>query len=347
MSADNDKNAPNEFNPAGMERFDFLMARYLAGDASDPEKEELRQLTDNGYEFRFQAWLDAHSDADSTEINLPGKAREEILTNILGTARPQARRTTMWWSWAAAVLLALGGFTWLTLRNSQPAHTSITRNEQPSWQDEPQVVRGKQFVILPDGSTVLMNEHAELTYSPTSFQKGSRDVTLRGEAYFDIAHDPAKPFRVQSGAVVTRVLGTAFNVNMQEDKVVVTVTRGLVEVGSTQRVYAKIKPDEQITVNTQTEQYNTASVSATEETAWKDAYLVLDNIDLEKAGQLIGAHYGVKLAFSRAEVRKCRITASFMHQEDLDTVLTVLTKMIGASYSIENGNVSIEGGSCD
>ena len=192
-----------------------------------------------------------------------------------------------------------------------------------------------------------MNEHAELTYSPASFQNGSRDVTLRGEAYFDIAHDPTKPFRVRSGTVVTRVLGTAFNVNMQQNKVVVTVTRGLVEVGSTQRVYAKIKPHEQITVNTQTEQYNTASVSATEETAWKDAYLVLDNTDLEKAGQLIGAHYGVKLAFSRAEVKKCRITASFMHQEDLDTVLTVLTKMIGATYSIENGHVLIEGGSCD
>lgn len=347
MSIDTHSNAADDFPRSGMERFDFLMTRYLAGDASDPEKDELRRLTENGYEFRFQEWLDAHSDEDPAETTLPGKAREEILTNILGTTRPQAKRATMWWSWAAAVLLALGGFMWLTLRNSQTAEMNITRNDQPSRQDETQVVRGKQFLTLPDGSTVLMNEDAELTYSPASFRTGSRDVTLHGEAYFDIAHDPAKPFRVKSGAVVTRVLGTAFNVNMQENKVVVTVTRGLVEVGSAQRVYAKIKPDEQITVNTRTEQYNTASVSATEETAWKDAYLVLDNIDLEKAGQLIGEHYGVKLAFSRAEVKKCRITASFMHHENLETVLTVLSKMIGATYTIDNGHVSIEGGSCD
>ncbi len=347
MSADNDANAPRDSQQSGMERFDFLMTRYLAGNASDVENQELRRLTENGYEFRFREWLDAHSDADSPEINLPGKAREEILTNILGTAHPKAKRATMWWSWAAAVLLALGGFIWLTLRSSQTAHVQIARNEQPSRQDEPQVIRGKQFLVLPDGSTVLMNEHAELTYSPASFRNGSRDVTLQGEAYFDIAHDPAKPFRVKSGTVVTRVLGTAFNVNMQKDKVVVTVTRGLVEVGNKQRVYAKIKPDEQITVDIRTEHYNTAPVSATEETAWKDAYLVLDNINLEKAGQLIGEHYGVKLTFSRAEVRKCRITASFLHHENLDTVLTVLTKMIGATYSIENGNIVIEGGSCD
>jgi ferric-dicitrate binding protein FerR (iron transport regulator) len=347
MSADNDANAPRDSQQSGMERFDFLMTRYLAGNASDVENQELRRLTENGYEFRFREWLDAHSDADSPEINLPGKAREEILTNILGTAHPKAKRATMWWSWAAAVLLALGGFIWLTLRSSQTAHVQIARNEQPSRQDEPQVIRGKQFLVLPDGSTVLMNEHAELTYSPASFRNGSRDVTLQGEAYFDIAHDPAKPFRVKSGTVVTRVLGTAFNVNMQKDKVVVTVTRGLVEVGNKQRVYAKIKPDEQITVDIRTEHYNTAPVSATEETAWKDAYLVLDNINLEKAGQLIGEHYGVKLTFSRAEVRKCRITASFLHHENLDTVLTVLTKMIGATYSIENDNVLIEGGSCD
>ncbi|MBO9616925.1 MAG: FecR domain-containing protein [Dyadobacter sp.] len=347
MSADNDTNAPNDFNQSGTERFDFLMARYLAGDASDPEKEELHQLTENGYAPRFGEWLDAHADTDSTEMALPGKARDEILTNILGAARPKTRRMPAWWSWAAAILLALGGLMWLTLKNNQSAPMNVTRTDSPPPKDDLQVAKGKQFLILPDGSSVLMNERAELTYSPASFQNGSREVTLQGEAYFDIAHDPSKPFRVKSGAVVTRVLGTAFNVNMLENKVVVTVARGLVEVGSTHHVYAKIRPDEQITVDTRTQQYNTASVSAIEETAWKDAYLVFDNIDLEKAGQLIGEHYGVKLAFTRAEIKKCRITASFLHHENLDTVLTVLSKMIGATYTIENGNVSIEGGSCD
>jgi transmembrane sensor len=233
------------------------------------------------------------------------------------------------------------------MRKGDSEKTQVSQDTPASEGSEWQVAKGKQFLTLPDGSTVLMNDSSELRYSPASFRAGSREVTLTGEAYFDIVRDPQKPFRVKTGSVVTRVLGTSFNVNMQQNKVVVTVTRGLVEVGGGDRVYARIRPDEQITVDTDTEQYNTAIVSATEEIAWKNAYLVLDNIDLEKAGQMIGDHYGVMVAFTQAEVRKCRITASFMNEENLETVLTVLTKMIGASYKIEAKKVSIEGGSCD
>lgn len=346
MSADNDADGPKGPHQAGVERFDFLMNRYLAREASGMEEEELHKLTENGFKERFQWWLDEHARTDSGAASLSGKARQEILSNILGTTHAKARPVAMWWGWAAAVLIALGGVAWFTVRNHDSTQVQLSQQPTLNQEDDWRVIKGKQFVNLPDGSSVLMNQDSELSYSLASFRGGSREVILQGEAYFDIVHNPKRPFLVKTGAVVTRVLGTAFNVNARKNKVVVTVTRGLVEVGGERRVYARIRPDEQITVDTQTEQFNTASVSAEQEIGWKEAYLVLDNIDLEKAGRLIGDHYGVKLVFTQEEVKKCRITASFLNNEDLATVLTVLSRMIGASYEIQGNTVSIAGGSC-
>ncbi len=324
------------------------MAIYLAGRASNQEKEELLQLTENDFEERFHEWLDKRYRMDGGIENLSDKARREIITNILGTAPGEVKPLMRWWwGWAAAVFLALGSVLWLMIPDSSGGRKALMETVFENEESERLVIKGKQFLYLPDGSSVLMNEGSELSYSPASFEGGSREVALTGEAYFDIVHNPEKPFLVRTGPIITRVLGTAFNVNMKQTEVVVTVTRGLVEVGGGDRVYARIKPDEQITVDTETQQYNTVSLSADEEIAWKKTYLVFDNIDLEEAGKLIGDHYEVELAFTHTEAMKCRITASFLNDEDLDTVLRVISEMTGASYTIEGNKALITGGSCE
>lgn len=346
MSAESYESSPGDFPPHLMARFDYLMSKYLAQEASDSEKDELRQLVENGFGKRFREWIDTEYSSHADTGNIPDKAREEILVNILGSAPSRRRSVKIRWSWAAAVLLALGSVLWLTLRGNRPAEKLLTNDSSETLDNEPLVFRGKQFLYLPDGSSVLMNENSELRYSAASFESGAREVKLTGEAYFDIAHKPESPFLVRTGPVVTRVLGTAFNINAGQKEVIVTVTRGLVEVSSEEKVFGRIRPDEQITVNTETRQYNTASVHAEEEITWKNSYLVFDNIDLAQAGEIIRGHYGIELRFSDPQLLKCRITASFLNNEDLATVLTVLSEMMGASYTIEGNRVLIKGGSC-
>lgn len=347
MGAENNTGDSKDFNREELVRFDFLMGRHLAQEATDLEIEELRRLSEKGYEKRYHEWMDAYSDPETT--NLAPKSRKEILMNILGEERSRTKWwvDNGWWSWAAVLFVALGGVLWFTQRSGEPTQIVVNQQKAIVPVNEMRVLTGKQYVVLPDGSRVLMNANSELSYFPDSFEGGSREVRLSGEAFFDIVRNPEKPFLVKSGEVVTRVLGTSFNVNMHQSKVVVTVTRGLVEVGRENRVYAKIKPDEQITVNTETEQFKTSSVHATEEIAWKNAYLVMDNMDLESAAKLIGDHYGVSLIFSNKAVVQCRMTASFLNNENLNTVLNVLSQVIGASYKIDGNRILIEGGSCE
>ncbi len=348
MSAESTGDSRNDFYQSRLERFNRLMNMYLAGEASDQEKKELQQLTEYGFKECFYEWFDEYNRTNSSTESLPGKVRQEILINIIGAPSEKTKPAVRWWwGWAAAALLALGSVLWFTVQDTGGEQWAAAESGVKNEDSEPLVIKGKQFLYLPDGSSVLMNEGSELSYSPVSFESGSREVTLKGEAYFDIAHNPEKPFLVRTGPITTRVLGTAFNVIMKQKEVVVTVTRGLVEVGGSDRVYAKIRPDEQITVDTETQRYNTVSLSAEDEIVWKKAYLVFDNIDLEEAGKLIGDHYGVELGFTHAEAVKCRITASFLNQEDLGTVLRVISEMIGASYTIEGNKVRITGGSCE
>jgi transmembrane sensor len=343
MSAHNNEGDPNDPLQRQAARYDYLMDRYLAREASDSEKEELRMLTEGGFKDRF---LERFDEVYYCEVSktIPDKVRMEVLTNILGETRLQP--VGQWWKWAAAILiLSIAG--WLSVRYYWSNRVFSPEYAVEQTKNKMLVYRGKQFLHLPDGSSVLLNEQSELSYSPALFKIGSRDVILKGEAYFDIAYDSARAFRVKSGSVVTRVLGTAFNVNMKNEKVTVTVSRGLVEVSSNNRILAQVKPDQQITVNTEIQEFNTTLIHADEEIRWKKRYLVFDNIDLEEAGRLIEEHYGVTISFTNPELRKCRITASFLNDEDLGVAMKVMSEMMGASYTIVGNNVLINGGSCD
>jgi transmembrane sensor len=84
-------------------------------------------------------------------------------------------------------------------------------------------------VSLPDGSKIYLNRNSELSYSP-NLGKTSRNVTLRGEAFFEISHNPSKPFVIDAGKAKVKVLGTSFNVitNNIKNEVEVFVKTGRV-----------------------------------------------------------------------------------------------------------------------
>lgn len=332
-------------NPPNSGRFEILLSKYLANNATEAEKAELRWLTENGFGERFQSRIDEFYQTDSGTETLSDQVQREMLSNILGKAPEKVQPLRRWWSLAAAVaLVALGSMLWYLVKDNE--REQLIGSTTESSQDSKVVLKGKQYLHLPDGSSVLMNEGSTLSYSPELFDKGLRTVELEGEAYFDVKHDPTSVFQVRAGKVVTRVLGTAFNISMKQSQVTVTVTRGLVEVSEDDRVYTKVKPDEQVTINTETSQFQTASLDAEEELSWRSNYLIFDNISINEVQQLIESHYGVDLVFAEPALLNCKITASFLNSEDLGLVLKVLTEMTGATYSIDGKKAIVRGGSC-
>src|SRR5690606_12359908 len=109
-----------------------------------------------------------------------------------------------------------------------------------------------------------------------------REVFLTGEAFFDIKHDPNHPFIVHTGHIITKVLGTAFNINAQKEEVTVTVSRGLVEVGSQTATFDQLRPDEKIIINLASNDFQKIRETELKEKTWNENYLIFDGMNLEE-----------------------------------------------------------------
>ncbi|HEX2395364.1 MAG TPA: FecR domain-containing protein, partial [Bacteroidales bacterium] len=121
---------------------------------------------------------------------------------------------------ASLLLLAILGVAVVTSTGKLQRITVASTNSE-----------NNRIIDLPDGSRVYLNAGTKLSYSK-KFGKNSRDISLTGEAYFEVTPDKSKPFRIFAGNACVRVVGTAFNVNTRKSSgiVEVYVESGIVEL---------------------------------------------------------------------------------------------------------------------
>ncbi|OIV40221.1 FecR family protein [Flavobacterium johnsoniae] len=343
-------------------KFEDLFESYLQNNLSELEQQEMMEIIAQGTHDDFikekiQLMLNENNAVEAIDH----KQGEFILNYILSkpqnepkvfTLEPERknRKKIVRFVFAAAsiALLAFIGSTFFFKSNPVVPAATI---EQPVKESSLIAFSGKQLVHLPDGSTILLNDNSSLKYDQDAFGTKTREVTLTGEAFFDIKRNEQKPFIVHTGKVQTRVLGTAFNINARSssDNIEVTVARGKVQVGDTEKVYGVITPNQQIKVNRTTlnyEQHN--NVSAAIVTEWKSNYLILDDINMQEAVALISQKYKVQILLSNEKIKNCRITASFLNEEDLDHVMKVICSVIETEYHYNKaGNILLDGKGCE
>jgi len=343
-------------------KFEELFEGYLQNNLSDAEQQQMMEIIQQGThdDFLKEKLHDMLKNDYVTEV-MDKKQGDDILNYILSkpqnepkvldlNPKKRNRRTVLKFVFAAAsiiALIAVGNSFFFTKNNSLPAPAV-----QPEVIAENTLIdfSGKQLVHLPDGSTVLLNDNSSLKYDQNSFNSKTREVTLTGEAFFDIKRNEEKPFIVHTGKVQTRVLGTAFNINAKNssNNIEVTVTRGKVQVGDTQKVYGVITPNQQIKVNKNTLNFEQNNINAAVVTEWKSNYLILDDINMTEATALISQKYKVQILIQNEKIKNCRITASFLNEEDLDHVLKVISSVLETEYHYDKaGAVILDGKGCE
>jgi len=210
-------------------------------------------------------------------------------------------------------------------------------------------VNEPKALVLPDGSTVLLKEGSELIVPETFDGQAMRSVTLVGEGYFDIVHDPEKPFVVNTGALQTRVLGTAFLITAYEDdaNITVAVSRGKVEVADHQRVIGTLIKDQQITFDKQRRVSAQQVIKSDSTMAWTRHEMHFDDVTFAEAATELSVRYGIQLKFSNEHASVCRFTATFNDGESFMKVLEVICAFNHASYRrVGPGEFVIEGPGC-
>lgn len=339
---------PNFFqSPMENTRFQDLLQLYLDNKATPAEYQELMQLIKEGnYDEALKQDIDSMFAKDIVEDDIDPSKAEEIIKKVVSTKSTKVvTMQPLRWAAAAAILITAASLIWWTTREDKAPIEVIA---EQTVKIEPTTYTGKKFVRLPDGSTVLMNENSQLSYSE-SFGANTREVKFFGEGYFDIKHDPSRPFKVITDKVTTAVLGTAFNIKAypEEKEVMVTVTRGKVQVSDGLRVFGVITQDQQIAVNTNTYDFVQTNLKAEIATVWKSKYLILDDVSMEAAAAVISDKYNVKITFANEAIRDCPISATFLNGEDLSQILTVITGIVQLEYkTLPDGNIEITGNGC-
>lgn len=326
-----------------------LIKRCIEGNASEEEQKRFEALMKED----IAQTLESEAASGENEVIFNRKETfskilaeiKERETNESGKVVPITKKhanTLAWMTAAAVVLIGVTVAFYYIRGNESPADNAVAKQETI------EKYNGKQYLHLPDGSTVVLNEGSELSYDNATFGKENREVILTGEAYFDVTHDPSKIFVVRTGKVRTRVLGTAFNVKAYpgQQEVTVTVTRGKVEVGDEGRVYGQITPDQQIAVNISSDEYVKKEINAETVVNWKSSYVILDNVTMEEAAKAIGEKYHVSIILSSEALKKCRITSTFMNDERLALVLEAVSGVVNATYEINGDTITINGEGC-
>lgn len=156
-------------------------------------------------------------------------------------------------------------------------------------------VGGQYQVVLPDGSKVWLNSASSL-YFPSAFAGNERIVELTGEAYFEVAKNQQKPFRVKADKATVEVLGTHFNVMAypNEGQPTATLLEGSVRVGNGS-VSKEIVPGQQATIG---EDIKLRKVDVDEAVAWKNGLFYFNSADITTVMRQLERWYGIEAAYS-------------------------------------------------
>lgn len=188
-------------------------------------------------------------------------------------------------------------------------------------------------VVLPDGTKVCMNALSELRY-PGSFSRGKRRVQLRGEAFFDVAHDRSRPFVVETYACDVEVLGTKFDVEARPETD--EFTTSLVE-GSV-RVTDRGNPDRPVVLSPSEQASRVEGrlvvgrIPSHESFQWREGLIAFRDASFRELMKEFERYYGLKIEILRDQVTPKLFTGKIRISEGIDHALWALQQSASFTY---------------
>ncbi len=204
-------------------------------------------------------------------------------------------------------------------------------------------MRGK--IILPDSTEVWLNSCSALK-APARFDSTGRHIELSGEAYFKVKSNKEWPMFIKTNDVVTKVLGTEFNLSAYNNDPAVTLTlvNGKVELIKEDNSKISMKPNEQATIfnNRAKKDIIRRNMHDFEnELAWRDGYLIFNNTPMSEVIKKIERWYGVKFSPTDSRILKYNFTGRFK-EESVTQVLDLLSISSNIRYKINNSTVTLQ-----
>jgi len=352
------------------DRTEVLMAKYLAGELSPEENEELewamlanpalRVTLQVLQRMRQQPAGNTQEEQDALQRGLR-RIKEEPPTlmqpssEISYQGQGKVRRlSSRWWMAAAAILILGVAGVMLYPRGN----VRVATDPGPAPDKEIATRFGtRSFLELPDGSKLWLNAGSKVRYAD-GFTNGRRELTLTGEAFFDVKHDPEHPFIIHTGKLDVKVLGTSFNVKAypNDSTMETTLIKGKVEIDfkDDQRSNIVLQPNEKVVIPVK----RSPAVHVTEnevmrrtvtpdptyrtliETSWVEDKLVFRNETFSDVAMRLERWYNIHFSFEDQRFMQDRLTGYFKDQP-IKNVMDALQISLGFRYRIDRDTIRI------
>lgn len=246
---------------------------------------------------------------------------------VLFSSVSKVNRIWKYWSLAASVALLVAVAIFFVDEREEQALVYYETMAVPD---------AKTKITLPDSSVVWLNANACLRY-PREFSSACRQVTIKGEALFEVRKDEKKPFIVQTEDIGIKVFGTTFNVEAEVDKTVVTLLTGKVgiytKMNHTTVADRILKPGEQAVYEKSKTGLTVLETNTDNTISWVTGIFHFKDRTLEDIMKELQRAFHVKIHIENEALKKQTFNADFTDKETLDEILSIL--QISARYQIE------------
>ena len=346
------------------------LARYLADECSHKEYERVEQWVkeskENAQKLKEfnRIWntaevevVDSNIDIDQEWDELNKRLKEEVgpqkevETSVAGSNIENGESrvfsihsTSQQMMRYAAIFLVVGFLGFLSYQSFYQPETKDAKAVTPALREISTDNGQRVDLTLSDGSKVLLNAGSTLKL-PKKFGPDVRKVFLEGEAYFEVAANKEKPFKIYSQGSVTRVLGTSFTVRAYEEEgqVQVVVKEGKVTLKKDEKAdspEAVLEANElgQYQVDTQNIQSHKVEDMQLY-LGWIDGYLKFRNAPMTKVARELERRYGVEVTFEDQDIKQKKLTA-ILKSRSIRSVLDVITMTLDVEYRLDKDNLT-------
>ncbi|MEX2592877.1 MAG: FecR domain-containing protein, partial [Anditalea sp.] len=199
----------------------------------------------------------------------------------------------------------------------------------------------KSNLTLQDGSKVILNSGSSLRYIK-NFEADQRELELIGEAYFEVAKDSLRPFKVRTGSITTKALGTSFNIKAyKNEELDISLLTGLVEIDVKLDYPEKINlvPGEVLNINLEKQQFQKRGFEEEKLMAWTRKVIVFDRTPIAEITRVLENWYGVQIKFTNPPKKDLIVSGRFQDQT-LENVLEGLSYSARFEFDINKDQVA-------
>lgn len=311
-----------------------IISKYLSGEMTESEQEvfEAEMAVNPSYAEAIKAsgkdlkhadlyLAEEAFDSDDAWMNVKNKiVRKKIANTKLSIHRPSPFKTFMRVAASIIILLSIGLLGQITYTHLYPNKTFVCESNETN-----------KTITLDDGSVITLNSDSKLIY-PRKFNSKERRVELLGEAFFDIAKNPNKPFIIKAQDAEVKVLGTSFNINATtNNKVEVLVKTGKVQFSSINKPSNKLILIPGDFASLQESKLEKTVTRDDNYLSWKTRQIIFRDTKLHEVARVLGRTYQVQIRFQEAELENLALNSTFDH-EPLDNILNYMCSPFNLVY---------------